>query len=471
MERFDSQREALFRTDYGVTSLTHVRFGLALGAALYALFAPLDIWMLPDSWRQAHIIRFAVVLPVCLGALALTFTHRVKQHLQELAVVFVLLAGLGIVCMILVSEEPEPGFRYYYAGLMLVLTYSFTVVRLRFRPTAVCCIVIIVAYEFVAVLDQRLLAEGFFQGRGPIFINNNFFLISAGIITLFGAYVLEDYSRKDFRQRNELAFALEELRVTQAQLVQAERTSATANVVAGLLHELNNPVGAIVGAADVVRRGVQQLWLTDESAHSQSDEAQRRKPSRTISAIQAGATALKDATERVKQTLDVLKRFTRLDQERAADYNLNQALADCITLLARDTGDRITVKEDFGELPSIRCRPGEINQLLMSVLKNAVEAIPHTGAIEIRTWAREGSLHVDITDTGVGIPEERMKNLFAPRFTRETARVKLGLGLMTSQSIVQRHGGEIVVESTEGKGTRVHIRLPEAAVDEPRPLP
>ncbi|NIO28625.1 MAG: hypothetical protein GTO29_08740 [Candidatus Latescibacteria bacterium] len=468
MEKFDSQREALFRADYAVTSLTNVRFGLILGAVLYALFGPLDLWMLPESWRQVHIIRFAVVVPTCLGVLALTFNGRAKQRLQELAVVFVLFAGLGIVCMILVAQEHEPGFRYYYAGLMLVLTYSFTVVRLRFRSTAVCCIVIIIAYEFVAVFDQRLLSEGLLQGRGPIFINNNFFLISAGIITLFGAYALEDYSRKDFRQRSELAIALEELRVTQAQLVQAERTSATANVVAGLLHELNNPVGAIVGAADVVHRGAQQLELTDRSNTSKTDEEQSQMRSRIISAIQKGATALEDATERVKQTLEVLKRFTRLDHAQTADYNLNQALADCLTLLARETGDRITVKRDFGELPSIRCHAREINQLLMSVLKNAVEAISNTGVIEIRTSAREGSVLIDIVDTGVGIPQERMKNLFAPSFTRETGRVKLGLGLMTSQSIVQRHGGEIVVESTEGKGTRVHIRLPETVVTEPR---
>jgi len=468
MDKFDSQREAQFRADYAVTSLTNVRFGLALGATLYGLFAPLDVWMLPESWRQAHLIRFMVVVPVCLGALALTFTQRIRRHLQELVVVFVLFAGLGIVCMILVSQEQEPGFRYYYAGLMLVLTYSFTVVRLRFRATAVCCIVIIIAYEFVAVLDQRLLSEGFLQGRGPIFINNNFFLVSAGVITLIGAYVLEDYSRKDFRQRNELAIALEELRVMQAQLVQSERTSATANIVAGLLHELNNPIGAIVGAADVVYRGAQQLGLEDRKDTSQINQEQIRKHSKTISAIRTSATALKDATERVKQTLDVLKRFTHLDQAQSEDYDLNQALADCLTLLARETGDRITVNTEFGELPTIRCRASEINQLLMSVLKNAVEAIPTSGEIDIRTSAREGSLHIDIMDTGVGIPEERLKNLFTPSFARERGRVKLSLGLMTSHSIVQRHRGEIAVESKQGAGTRVHIRLPETAAQDRR---
>lgn len=132
---FDSVREAAFKADYAMSSLTSVRFGLVLGAALYVLFAPLDIWMLPESWRIAHLIRFGIVLPVCLTVIALTFVTRGRQHLQTIVSVFVIFAGLGIVGMIAHAQESEPGFRYYYAGLLLVLTFSFTVVRLRFLPT------------------------------------------------------------------------------------------------------------------------------------------------------------------------------------------------------------------------------------------------------------------------------------------------------------------------------------------------
>lgn len=459
METFDPQREAEFRADYGIRTQSIVRFGLALGAVLYTLFAPLDIWMLPESWRQAHIIRFAVVLPVCLVALGLTFIERTKRHLQILTSVFVVLAGLGIVAMILLARESEPGFKYYYAGLMLVVTYSFSVVRLRFRPAAFCCMVIIVAYEFVAILDQHLLAQGLLSGPGPVFINNNFFLVSAGIITLFGAYALENYSRKDFRRRNELATALEELRAAQAQLVQTERSSAMANVVAGLLHELNTPVGVIVGAADVVHRGALRLGGMDEDGKRGSKDTDIGMRRKTIAVIGDSALALRRATERVKEALEVLKRFSRLDQAEMADYDVNAALTDCLTLLAHHTGERIVVKKVLDDVPRIRCRAGEINQLFMSVLKNAVEAIPDTGSIELRTSARDGFVRVDIIDTGIGIPEARLKDIFAPRFGEETGRVKLGLGLITSQSIVHRHGGEIVVDSVEGQGTHVSIAL------------
>ncbi len=466
---FDPARETAFRADYAMNSLTSVRFGLVLGAVLYALFATVDFWMLPESWRTAHLIRFGIVVPVCLTVLALTFVTRVRKHLQILVSVFVVFAGLGIVSMISLSQEVEPGFNYYYAGLMIVLTYSFTIARLRFLPTAACCIIIIVAYEFVAVLDQRLLSEGFLSGWGPVFINNSSFLVAAGVITLFGAYILEDYSRKDFRQRNELANALDELKTTQAQLIQVERTTAMSNVVAGLLHELNNPVGAIASAADIVNRGSKQLSSLDRDSDRRALQAQSHKHDKIISLIGDSAIVLRNATQRVKQTLDVLKRFSNVDKAETADFNVNEALVDCLTLLAHETGERIVVEKHFGEIPIIQCRPSEINQLFMSVLKNSVQAIPKTGRIELQTSVRDGSIRIDIIDTGIGIAEDRLKDLFVPRFSRDNSRVKLGLGLITSHSIVHRHGGSISIESTEGKGTHVSVTLPEKAIGNVQP--
>ena len=448
--RFDPAREAAFRADYAQNSLLGVRFGLGLGAALYALFAPLDIWMLPQSWPIAHLIRFGAVVPVCLATLALTFVPRARAHLQALVSVFVAFAGLGIVAMIAAAQAAEPGYKYYYAGLMLVLTFSFTVVRLRFLPTAGCCVVIIVAYEVVALGDQRLLAEGLLGGQGPVFINNNFFLLTAGLIATIGAYLLENYARRDFQQRHELMRTLDELKATQAQLVQVERTSAMARVVAGLLHELNSPVGAIASAADVVGRASRQLT-------SEPSAAKREK---TLALMVDSARVLREATQRVAHTLDVLKRFSHLDMAETADYNVNGALSDCLTLLAPETGERITVERQFGDVPRIRCRPSEINQLFMSLLKNAVEAIRDTGTIEIRTSASDGMVRVDINDTGVGIAPDQLKDVFVPKFSRDRSRVKLGLGLVTCQNVVSRHGGTIEVDSRVGEGTRVTVTLP-----------
>ncbi|MGD8414077.1 MAG: HAMP domain-containing sensor histidine kinase [Candidatus Latescibacterota bacterium] len=240
-----------------------------------------------------------------------------------------------------------------------------------------------------------------------------------------------------------------------------------ANVVAGLLHELNNPVGAIVGATDVLQRGVRKLGGMDGDVRQAGGDAYSERRRKTIEVIGDSALTLMSATERVKEALDALKRFSHLDQTEIASYDVNDALSDCQTLLAQQTRERITVKKDLRDIPKIRCRPSEINQLLMSVLKNAVEAIPGTGSIELRTSLRDGFVRVDVTDTGVGIPEAKLRDLFAPKFGGETGRMKLGLGLITSQSIVQRHGGEIAVDSVEGRGTRVSVKLVVKSADGP----
>lgn len=444
--------ESAFRADYIARTLTSVRVGLVLGAVLYALFAPLDLWMLPESWRTAHLIRFVLVLPVFAMTFASTFAGSVRRHLQAIVCTCAIVAGLGIVGMIAAARESEPGFRYYYAGLLLVLTWIFTLARLRFLPTAICSSTIILAYGYVAVFHQGLVSEGLLQGSGPVFLNNSFFLLAACIITLMGSFVLEDYARKDYRQREELSLALEELKAAESQLIQSERSSAIGHVVAGLVHELNTPLGAISSAADVVNRCARKLGA--------EGEGEPEKRSKAITLIGESASILRDATARVTQTLDLLKRFSNLDRADTADHDVNEALEDCVTLLAREIGEDIVVERHLGEVPKIRCRPNEIHQLFMSLLKNAVEAIPHAGKIVLRTSVRNGHVCVDVIDTGVGIPEHQLKDLFVPKLSRDRSRVKLSLGLATSHDVVRRHGGTIHVESRVGRGTHVSMSLP-----------
>ncbi|HSF18048.1 MAG TPA: HAMP domain-containing sensor histidine kinase [Vicinamibacteria bacterium] len=454
-ERFDSVDELTFASDYVARTLFGVRVGLVLGLALYSLFAPLDVWMLPESWPEAHFIRFAVVLPVFAITFAATFVEGARRHLQRILTACAIVVGLGIVGMIAVAQEAEPGFRYYYAGLLLVLAWCFTLIRLRFLPTVVCTLSIILGYGVVAVFDQGLLSAGILLGSGPVFLNNSFFLLGGGIITLMGSYILESYARQDFHQRQELSRTLEELEAAQSQLIRAERANAISRVVAGLLHELNTPVGAIASAADVMSRGSRKL--RDEPEGSR----------RAAGAIEEGAAILREAAGRVTHTLDVLKRFSNVDRAESADYDVNKGLEDCVTLLAPELGDRITIERELAEIPKIRCRPAEVNQVFMSLLQNAIESIEETGTVGLRTSEGNEHVSVEVIDTGVGIPEDRLQDLFVPKFGRGGggSRVKLGLGLVMSHDIVRRHGGTIRVQSRLGEGTCVTVTLPTRKVE------
>lgn len=480
---FPSGLEAAYQADYAQGSLSGIRVGLILGAIIFAVFAVLDLWMLPLSWPQVYGIRFAIIEPASLAVLGMTYVQSMRRHLLLLVTGLVVCLGYSMLGMIALAEPSEPGFRYYYAGLMLLLMSSFTVVRLPFRQTLICCIAVIAGYQWVAIFDQGLLADGLFEGKGPELLNNNFFLVTSGCITVIGAYILEGYSRTDFlqrstiqsekatveeqnhkitQQRNELAAALDDLKATQTQLIQAERTAAIGNMVAGLLHELNTPAGVIQSATDVMARGARRLVSTAIANPATGPvEAQRQDQIATI--LEQNATALREAAARIKTTLTLLKRFTRLDETVTADYDVHGALDDCLQMLDHQIQGRIAVHKRWDDLPAIHCRPAEINHVFLSVLQNAVNAIQETGRIELTTSRQADAVRVEIADTGVGIAGERLHSIFEPQFQKDQSRIKLGLGLPTSQQIILRHGGSMSIESELGQGCRVSVRLPIAA--------
>ena len=198
--RFEGETEKDFRIHYDRESLSYMRLGLLMAAALYGVFGVLDIWIIPQSHVIAWVIRFGIVIPLVLGVLALTYCRRAIPWLQELMSLQSVALGLGIVAMIAVSREGEPGFKYYYAGLLLVIMGIFSLFRLRFLYALTSLLIILSAYEYTAIRIQKLTAGGFSSPGYGLFINNNFFFLSSILIGIVVAYSMEYYIRKDFLQ-------------------------------------------------------------------------------------------------------------------------------------------------------------------------------------------------------------------------------------------------------------------------------
>ncbi len=152
--------------------------------------------------------------------------------------------------------------------------------------------------------------------------------------------------------------------------------------------------------------------------------------------------------------------FARLDSAGFDKVDVHLGIDNTLTLIQHEIRARTSVVKEYGDIPRIACYPGELNQVFMNLLTNAAQAIEGEGRITIRTLIEKGNVHVQIEDTGVGIPQEQMTGLFDPGFTKKESRVKAGLGLFTSYSIVQKHHGEIKVESEVGKGSTFTVILP-----------
>ncbi|MGE5172197.1 MAG: PAS domain S-box protein [Betaproteobacteria bacterium] len=188
--RFSGELEQEFLEDYFQKSLNQLRFGITLGATLYALFGLLDIWIFPDVKTKTWFVRYAVVLPACIAVLLFSLTAQFKKYMQVTVFLLVLVAGAGINAMMVIVQSPVNYF--HFAGLLLVIMYSYTFSKLRFLYTTLASWLVVVMYEITAlgVRDTPL----------PVFLNDNFFYIAANLIGMFSSYHREFYIRKDFYQ-------------------------------------------------------------------------------------------------------------------------------------------------------------------------------------------------------------------------------------------------------------------------------
>jgi signal transduction histidine kinase len=245
-----------------------------------------------------------------------------------------------------------------------------------------------------------------------------------------------------------------ELRDTQAQLVQAEKMKSLGQLVAGVAHELNNPIGFVHANLQLLDEFIAKLL---QPGRSPQEIAKARE------AIAKLLVRSREGTERVKKIVQDLRTFSRMDQAELQDANLNEEIERTLALMEPRFKTAITVERDFGNLPRVRCYPGQLNQVFLNLLMNSCDALGKKGHIRIRTRRSRDGVRLEFHDDGPGIPEEIQHQIFDPFFTTKPVGTGTGLGLSISHGIIERHGGRISVESAPSRGTTFVIELPLVA--------
>ena len=169
---------------------------------------------------------------------------------------------------------------------------------------------------------------------------------------------------------------------------------------------------------------------------------------------------IEDGAKRTSEIVKGLRNFSRLDQNVFKKANINDSIDSTLTLLNNSIKNRIEIVKQYGDLPEVDCFPGQINQVFMNILSNAIQAIPAAGKIFIKTWQDPHNVKISIRDTGAGMTDEVRKKIFDPFFTTKEVGKGTGLGLSISFGIIQKHNGEIEVYSNPGEGTEFAIRIP-----------
>ncbi|MDH3520998.1 MAG: ATP-binding protein [Myxococcales bacterium] len=242
-----------------------------------------------------------------------------------------------------------------------------------------------------------------------------------------------------------------ELREAQVQLSQAEKMKSLGQLVAGVAHELNNPIGFVHANLQLLDEFVKKLL--DAKDNGEETEKIREAISKLLMRSREG-------TERVKKIVQDLRTFSRVDQADLQDSDLNEEIERALTLMEPRFKSGVSVERDFGALPSVRCYAGQLNQVFLNLLMNASDAMQGRGTIRIRTRRHGDGVRLEFSDDGPGIPPQVIGRIFDPFFTTKPVGVGTGLGLSLSHSIIERHGGKFTVDSEAGVGTTFAIDLP-----------
>ena len=282
---------------------------------------------------------------------------------------------------------------------------------------------------------------------------------------------------------DDLESTMKNLRESQAQLVQSEKMASLGQMVAGVAHEINTPLGYARGNARIVRntlgeiRGLcatqgKALGLLTAANASEEEitgaiaeaEAQRQNlnPDELMGDLES---LLLDADHGLVQIADLvssLKDFSRVDRSRNDLFDLNAGIDSAIKICNNQLKNRVEVVREFGTLPEIECSPSQVNQVFLNLINNAGQAIDGEGRITIRTATEKGGVVVSVSDTGCGMSEEVKKRIFEPFFTTKPVGQGTGLGLSIVFRIVEEHHGRIEVDSKPGAGTTFRVHLPLA---------
>jgi signal transduction histidine kinase len=273
-------------------------------------------------------------------------------------------------------------------------------------------------------------------------------------------YSLEVANRELESKNRDLEDALKQLREAQQQLVMREKMASLGNLVAGVAHEINNPVGAVKSAADTSARSIDLVCGALGESENLEALINNKRFSTALEILRNNNEITVTASERIADIVRSLKNFARLDEAEFQEADLHEGLDSTLTLLHHELKNRVTVEKHYGDLPPVQCYPNQLNQVFMNVLSNAEQAIEGEGTITITTERRDKNVVVRVADDGKGIPRDELEHVFDPGFTTKGVGVGTGLGLSISYNIVQKHNGKIEADSETGRGTTITITIP-----------
>jgi len=272
---------------------------------------------------------------------------------------------------------------------------------------------------------------------------------------------------------SKLAQANEELKQSESQRVQSEKMASIGLLASGVAHEINNPIGFIKSNLSVLKEYFEDIEsyyqdsLVNLSNETQKTIQQQLAEKHDIDFLFSDIPPLLESSiggvDRVTEIVQNLKTFARVDEANKSFTDINDGINTTLNMVRNELRFNCNIYVDLKPLPKIMAFPGKLNQVFMNLLVNAGQAFEEKGDVFVRTFVHENNIVIEVEDTGTGIDEQHLSQIFTPFYTTKVIGEGTGLGLSISHKIIEQHGGEIKVTSTVGKGSCFSVYLPITA--------
>ncbi|MEJ7605201.1 MAG: HAMP domain-containing sensor histidine kinase [Bryobacteraceae bacterium] len=346
--------------------------------------------------------------------------------------------------MQLLETQYDPTAVQVIPANYLITLVAVAAIPLRPTDTLLFGFLIESTYVVLALAVQEIHNVG--VGVDPLYVLFIFMLtcLSAALTA-----VVYHQRRSTYEWHASTLQAAEDLRLAEARNLLSQNAASVGRLAAALSHELNSPVGALVSGVETL------LLLASKQATSPAADQPR-----LVILQNELRKSIGDSTNRLRDIVARMQRFTNLDKAEVQSANINDILTD-VTALVDPRYQKVAIDLDLGPVPNLVCRPQQLSAVFSNLLGNALNATEGKGRVRLATRQNGANVEIEITDDGPGLETEALEAIFDPGFKVTNGRVSTGnWSMFSSRQIIQEHGGDIHLASQVGKGTQVLIALP-----------
>lgn len=422
-----------------------LRTAVIFGIFIYSIFAILDPFMLPIHYKTAWFIRFCIIAPGLIIVYFLTYLKTFLRTAKPFMLMLLILGQLGIIYMIYIAEPVEEAYYAYYAGLILVILWSEFIFRFTLRQVYIIGASTVILYNLISIFSQELIYQAHDSREFAWFLGNNFFLISAGILSIVGAHQLNNYKKKVSEQRQMLIS--EGLKLKEAKEKAEESDRLKTAFLNSISHEIRTPLNAILGFSSMIS----DKKIPADEKHEYS-------------------RYVHENSNQLLRIVDDIIRISKIKSEQVRMYHHRFRLTPLLEELEHVFAEKARLKKlQFGirmhsdDNSEVITDKEKLKVILYHLIDNAIK-FTEKGRVELSCEQAGKKLNFMVSDTGIGIHTPDKNKIFDIFTQLDGSNTKnhggSGLGLSIVREYIRLLGGEISLKPNPGGGTVFYFHIP-----------